>query len=148
LADENRALSAIGEERKLAVFISYARADESFADQLVAALESRGLDVIIDKRNLPAVEDWKCELLGFIRQVDSAVFVLSPSSLASRVCQWEVDQVKALSKRLAPVDVVEAVPLARRQMTDFGERFNPRRIVGLVVVPLGRVTRHRSGLFS
>jgi hypothetical protein len=31
------------------------------------------------------------------------------------------------------LDVVEAVPLARRQMTDFGERFEPRRIVGLML---------------
>jgi hypothetical protein len=33
------------------------------------------------------------------------------------------------------LDMMEAVPFARCQKTDFGERVNPRRIVGVVVVP-------------
>lgn len=89
--------------KKLKLFISYSRRDMAFVDRLVAGLEARDFDVLIDRRDLPALEDWKRELLGFIRRADTIVFVVSPASIASNVCSWEVDQVKALSKRLAPI---------------------------------------------
>ena len=38
---------------KLKVFISYSRRDRAFAEKLLAALEARGLDVLIDRRDLP-----------------------------------------------------------------------------------------------
>ncbi|MGL1400113.1 toll/interleukin-1 receptor domain-containing protein, partial [Vibrio parahaemolyticus] len=72
------------------------------------ALEARDFDVLIDRRDLPALEDWKRELLGFIWQADTVVFITSRNSLTSKVCAWEVEQVSHLSKRLAPV-VIEDI---------------------------------------
>jgi WD40 repeat protein len=95
-------------EEKLKVFVSYARKDLAFAEQLVAALEARGLSPTIDTRDLPKLEDWRRELLGFIREADAVVFVVSPNSIASPVCAWEIEQVGKLSKRLAPI-VLERV---------------------------------------
>ncbi len=92
---------------KLKVFISYSRRDMQFADRLVAALEIRGLNVLIDRRDLPLLEDWERELIGFVRQSDTVVFVVSPHSIASRVCTWEIEQVRLHSKRLAPVVIAE-----------------------------------------
>jgi WD40 repeat protein len=94
------------------VFISYSRLDMVFADKLAGALESRGLEVFIDRRVLPLLEEWQRELLGFIRRSDAIVFIVSDSSIRSEWCQWEVDQVIALSKRLAPI-VLQRVPMER-----------------------------------
>jgi WD40 repeat protein len=93
---------------KTRVFISYARADMVFADRLAAALEAHGYEVLIDRRNLPTLEEWRRELLVLIRKADTIVFIVSPRSIASPVCQWEVAQMAALDKRLAPV-VLERV---------------------------------------
>src|SRR5262245_7504297 len=97
------------EAHKLRVFISYSRRDMAFADRLVSALESRDLEVMIDRRDLPLLEEWQNELIGFIRKADAVVYLLSPSSIVSKWCTWEVEQVAALNKRLAPV-VAEALP--------------------------------------
>ena len=66
---------------KLKVFISYSRKDLAFTLRLVAALEARGLDVLIDTRDLPLAVEFKTELLGFIRQADTVVYVVSPDSI-------------------------------------------------------------------
>jgi len=96
------------DNRQLKVFISYSRRDLHFAERLVAALEQRNITCSIDTRDLPTLEDWRRELLGFIRGADAVVFVVSPSSIESPVCTWEIEQVREQSKRLAPV-VVERV---------------------------------------
>jgi hypothetical protein len=96
-------------ETRLKVFISYSRKDLGFAQLIVAALEARGLAPTIDTRDLPKLEDWRRELLGFIRAADAVVFIVSPNSISSPVCTWEVEQVAKLNKRLAPI-VLERVP--------------------------------------
>ena len=99
--------SADGNANKLKVFISYSRRDMQFSDRLVTALETRGLNVLIDRRDLPLLEDWERELIGFIRQSDTVVFVVSPHSIASKVCAREIEQVRLHSKRLSPVVIAE-----------------------------------------
>lgn len=93
---------------KLNVFISYSRKDLTFAQRLVDALTAHGLNVKIDVQHLPTLEEWRRELLGFITDADAVVFIISPNSIASPVCKWEVEQVAQLNKRLAPV-VLERV---------------------------------------
>lgn len=95
----------------LKVFISYSRADMEFADKLVVALESRGIVVLIDRRDLPDLQDWERELLGFIRRADTVVFVVSPNSIQSRACKWEIEQVRIHSKRLAPIVIADVLKL-------------------------------------
>jgi len=89
------------------VFISYSRRDLPFAEKLVSALESRDIEAVIDKRDLPLAEEWQREILGFIRQADSVVYVVSAASVSSNWCGWEIEQVQKLNKRLAPVVVAE-----------------------------------------
>src|SRR6516165_7047256 len=97
------------ETQKLKVFISYSRRDMAFADRLVTSLESRDIEVMIDRRDLPLLEEWQNELIGFIRKADAVVYLLSLSSISSKWCKWEVEQAVALNKRLAPI-VAEALP--------------------------------------
>ena len=68
---------------QLKVFISYSRRDRPFAERIVAALQERGLAPKIDTRDLPKLEDWRRELLDFIRGTDAVVFIVSPNSIAS-----------------------------------------------------------------
>jgi hypothetical protein len=103
------AAPATAADHKIKVFISYARKDIAFARRITAALEARGVTARIDTRDLPKLEDWRRELVGFIREADAVVFIVSPHSVQSPVCSWEVAQVAALNKRLAPI-VLERVP--------------------------------------
>jgi hypothetical protein len=91
------------ETRKLNVFISYSRDDLTFADQLHAALPAFSFDVTIDRENIPGGDAWKKRLGVLIRDADSVVFVLSPSSARSPTCAWEVDEAVSLGKRIFPV---------------------------------------------
>jgi hypothetical protein len=89
--------------QKAKVFISYSRDDIAFADQLVAALESFGFDLLIDRQSIPGGEDWKVQLRHMIVEADSIVFVLSPRSAVSKLCEWEVEEADQLNKRLLPI---------------------------------------------
>lgn len=88
---------------RLRVFISYSRDDMDFADQLVAALETTGFDVMLDRHGITGGEDFQRRLGSLIREADTVIFVLSPSSAVSDMCAWEVTQAVELGKRILPV---------------------------------------------
>jgi WD40 repeat protein len=89
---------------KLKVFISYSRRDASeFADELVAGLELAGFAPFLDRHDISAGEDWEARLGGLIVQSDTVVFVVTPESVKSQRCVWEVERTLGLSKRLLPV---------------------------------------------
>ena len=88
---------------KLNVFISYSRDDLVFADQLDAALGLGGFETTIDRHGISGGEDWKKRLGALIRDADTVVFVLSPSSARSDICAWEVEEAVRLGKRIIPV---------------------------------------------
>ena len=89
--------------QNLNVFISYSRRDLDFADQLDASLQLGGFETTIDRRGISAGEDWKARLGALIRDADTVVFVLSPSSAQSPICLWEVEEAVRLGKRIIPV---------------------------------------------
>jgi TIR domain len=88
---------------KLRVFISYSRDDLYFADQLDMALNAYGFECIIDRHAISGGEEWKRRLGNMISEADTVVFVLSPSSAGSPICDWEVDEATRLSKRILPI---------------------------------------------
>jgi WD40 repeat protein len=90
-------------EDKLKVFISYSRDDLKFADQLDAALDSTGFECTIDRHGIHGGEDWKLRLGNLILESDTVVFVLSPSSAKSSICEWEVEEALRRGKRILPV---------------------------------------------
>lgn len=91
------------EAAKLIVFISYSRSDMAFADRLVAALHARGFACKIDRRHLEYGQKWQEMLADFIAEADTVVFVVSPRSIKSKWCRWELAQVAEKSKRVVPV---------------------------------------------
>jgi hypothetical protein len=109
--------SAAGNQAK--VFVSYSRKDLAFAQMLVAALLERGFDAFLDQTDIAPGEPWKERLAALIGAADTVVFVMSPDSIASRVCAWELEESERLGKRLVPVvarrvsDVAAPAMLAR-----------------------------------
>lgn len=82
---------------KLRAFISYSRDDLKFADQLDAALSTYGFECLIDRHGISGGEDWKRRLGNLISEADTIVFVLSPSSARSPICDWEVKEAARLT---------------------------------------------------
>jgi hypothetical protein len=118
-------------ETKTRVFISYSRKDMAFADELEAALKSRSFEVLIDRQEIYAFEDWWKRIEALIGGADTVVFVLSPDSVKSDVALKEITHAASLNKRFAPIvrRRVEdsAVPEALRRLNfiffDEPERF-------------------------
>ena len=103
LQQENRPFSS-DNGGKLRVFISYSREDLNFADQLDAALSTYGFECLVDRHGISDGEDWKRRLGDLISEADTVVFVLSPSSAHSEICDWEVEEAARLNKRILPVN--------------------------------------------
>jgi hypothetical protein len=98
---------AVAEAAK--VFLSYSRRDAGFADDLVAGLQACGFEAYIDREDIAPGEAWEARLSGLIAEADTVVYVISPHSVSSPQCHWEVTETLRMSKRLLPV-VWEAVP--------------------------------------
>lgn len=96
-------LAAEPQKAKLNIFVSYARDDLDFADQLVAALGAFGFGTTIDRKGIHAAENWRRRLGELILESDAIVFVLTAASIQSPVCRWEVDEALRLKKRIVPV---------------------------------------------
>ncbi len=85
------------------VFVSYSRKDSAFAQMLVGALAERGFDAFLDKTDIAPGEPWKERLAGLIATADTVVFSVSPDSVASTICGWELEESARLGKRIIPV---------------------------------------------
>src|SRR5882672_12549815 len=79
-ADKRESLSASSPERKTRVFISYSRKDAAFADALVAALNARGFEAFLDKKDILPGEPWRDRIGALILTADAVVFAISPDS--------------------------------------------------------------------
>ncbi|MEM7425050.1 MAG: toll/interleukin-1 receptor domain-containing protein [Pseudomonadota bacterium] len=91
---------------KLKVFISYSREDEAFALELERGLKFAGeYEVLIDREDIRGGEDWRDRLRALIADADTLVFVLSPRSVKSKECRWEVEEAQRASKRVLPVEI-------------------------------------------
>lgn len=88
---------------KTRVFISYSRKDSAFADRLCTSLVERGYQPFLDREDISGGEAWKERLEALILQADAVAFVISPDSVASRICDWETNRTLELGKRLIPL---------------------------------------------
>jgi WD40 repeat protein len=97
---------------KAAVFLSYSRTDASFLARLSAALEMRGYTPIYDRSErlhhdpdllLTAQDEWWGALKAMIAASDVMVFVVTPDSARSPVCDDEIAHAKSLGKRVVAI---------------------------------------------
>jgi len=101
----------IQSSNRFKVFISYSRKDGAFAQELLTALDLLGFHPYLDKADIAPGEPWEDRLGSLIRMADSVVFVLSPHSVASKHCSWEVEEAARESKRLVPIVITPIVDL-------------------------------------
>jgi hypothetical protein len=95
-------------DQSLKVFISYARRDgAAFAEDLVDALDVAGFDAFLDRNDIAAGEDWERRLEGLIAAADTVVYVVTPGSVLSERCGWEIRTAESLNKRIVPVVAIE-----------------------------------------
>jgi hypothetical protein len=85
------------------VFISYSRKDKEFVRKLNDSLDSSGVQAWVDWEGIPLSSDWMDEISRAIEGSDSFVFVISPDSLASKVCRQELELGLKYNKKLVPV---------------------------------------------
>jgi len=67
-----------------------------------ALVESK-YDAWVDWEDIPLTADWWAEIEAGIEGADTFIFVISPDSIASKVCRQEIDHAVANHKRLVPV---------------------------------------------
>jgi len=84
-------------------FISYSRSDRAFVHRLHEALTGHGLSVWVDFEDIPPTAEWLAELYSGVERAASFVFVISPDSVASEMCQVEVLHALKHGKRIVPV---------------------------------------------
>jgi hypothetical protein len=132
------------------VFISYSRKDGEAADRLHAALLAQGLNPYLDKHDIAAGEDWKARLGGLIETADTMVFLISPDSIASAVCDWEINHAELKGKRILPVLARDAENVPERlqrlnyvfMRTPEEEQAHLPRLAEALAVDIGWIRAH------
>lgn len=84
-------------------FISYRRIDKPFVRQLFDRLIENGRDVWIDWEDIPPTTDWLQEIYNGIESADNFIFIITPDSMTSEVCNLEVAHAISNNKRLVPI---------------------------------------------
>jgi WD40 repeat protein len=98
--------------QKSRVFLSYSRKDKKFTLRLAQALIDSGHVVDFDESDadpsnvdtgISAEDDWWQRLQEMNAASESMVFIVSPDSASSRVCDEEIAYARALGKRVIPI---------------------------------------------
>ncbi|MBZ0279545.1 MAG: TIR domain-containing protein [Anaerolineae bacterium] len=86
------------------VFISYSRKNSPFARRLIDKLVLTGKDAWVDWEGIPLTSpNWWAEIKAGIEGAHNFVFIMSPDSMSSVVCNMELDYAIELGKRIVPV---------------------------------------------
>ena len=103
---------AAGAEARLRVFLSYSRKDGDFVARLAAALDGPKFEASYDasphagknpELGIAAEDEWWKQLERMIAAADAMVFVVSPDSIASKVCDEEIVYARSMGKRVIAV---------------------------------------------
>jgi len=92
------------------IFISYSRKDIDFARQIVDALSENDLDTWIDWQSIPKGEDWKQEIDRGIEGAETFIFLMSPDSAKSEICNLEIAHALNNNKRIIPIVIRDTNP--------------------------------------
>jgi WD40 repeat protein len=85
------------------LFISYAREDKDFVQRLHRALELKGRQVWIDLEGILPSAEWRQEIFEAIEAADAIVLIMSPHSVASKICSDELSHAIQNNKRIIPI---------------------------------------------
>ncbi len=96
-------MSELNASRKTKIFISYSRKDKLFVRKLNDAIDAADIDAWVDWEGIPLSSDWMAEITAAIEGGDAFVFVISPDSLKSQICQNELELGIKSNKKIIPV---------------------------------------------
>ena len=85
------------------VFISYSRKDQTFVEVLHEALKKSKRETWVDWEGIAKGAEWWKEIELGIEGADTFVFVISPDSIASKVCQDEINHAIRYNKQIFPI---------------------------------------------
>jgi WD40 repeat protein len=91
------------------VFLSYSRKNAPAAEVLETELSARGYAPFRDKHDILPGEPWQERLSKLIEAADAVIVLLSPDWVASKICDWEINEAERLGKRVLPAIVAEVV---------------------------------------
>ena len=92
------------------IFISYSRKDLDFASKIVQALAKNELDIWVDWKSIPKGEDWWEHIQDGIEEGDAFLFLISPDSVKSKICNDEINHAIKNGKRILPVVIYDVSP--------------------------------------
>ena len=82
------------------IFISYSRNDKDFTKKIVRALEGKDLEIWIDMEKIPPSVGWEDEIYRGIEEADAFLFLISPDSVRSDMCNKEIAYAIQNGKRI------------------------------------------------
>ncbi len=87
------------------VFISYACEDRPFVRRLHNTLENHNCETWVDWQDIPATAKFLKEIYAAIESAHTFVFIISPDSVGSEICnkEKEIDHGVKHHKRLVPI---------------------------------------------
>lgn len=160
--EEIRAPEA-AEDARTRVFLSYSRKDGEAMGRIAEGLQQAGFLADFDKAShdphnvtagISAEDEWWKRLQEMIASADVMVFLVSPDSATSAVCDEEIAYARALGKRIIavlarPVDFAKAPPRlsalnVRIDFSENGPGFDAA-LAGLVTALEMNVGWHREG---
>ena len=116
------------------LFISYARVDRPFCEQIVHTLETA--HTVWCDRRLHAGKKWWDQIRNRLDWCDRFVYLLSPESIESEYCQKEYAIARDSGKLIFPVKIQSNAPvpaeLLETQMVNFSDGLTPEAVALLM----------------
>jgi WD40 repeat protein len=126
------------------IFLSYSRRNGEFVRRLHKLLADAGKDIWIDFEDIPLSSSWWEEIREGIESSDTFVFVLSPDSVASPICNFEIAHALAHHKRIVPI-VRQPLDVEDGYTLVLSERLNDSEVQILGTRNLEQVAREAWG---
>lgn len=107
------------------IFISYSREDYLFVENLSNTLRDKGIQIWLDRENIPAGTDWQKAIETGLLGASLIIYVASKHSATSQWMNVELATFLQLKKRIIPIVLDEAgarnlpSPLKQIQWVDF-----------------------------
>ena len=92
------------------LFVSYSRKDSIEARKLIEAFKSIEQEVWVDWESIPPAVDWLEQIFRGIEESDAFIFLVSPDSVASDVCNVEIGRAAQNNKRIIPIVLRDVDP--------------------------------------
>jgi hypothetical protein len=81
----------------------YSWRDRDFTDALVTRLRRHGYQVLLDRNDFAADLELQGNIIALLERAETVIFLLSPQSVMSPWCRWEVNEMQKRDKRVIPV---------------------------------------------